>query len=204
MSWARQLASQTRCSCPPERVSTAVQVGVPVKVGGFNAASVDFSSYLAGRLPYLIGGVLVLSFLILMLVFRSILVPLKAVIMNLLSVGAAYGVIVAIFQWGWGRQLIGVGKAGPVEAWAPMMLLMPALVSTPATSRTCWRNLPSLELAFACGFASPVFRSDMGVDDAPRAPGSDDHAGAAGTPASITATTSPVAQVAGRVTCTPG
>ena len=57
-----------------------------------------------------------------MLVFRSILVPLKAVIMNLLSVGAAYGVIVAIFQWGWGRQLIGVGKAGPVEAWAPMML----------------------------------------------------------------------------------
>ena len=96
--------------------------GLDVKVGGFNAASVDFSGYLAGRLPYLIGGVLVLSFLILMLVFRSVLVPLKAVVMNLLSVGAAYGVIVAIFQWGWGRELIGVGKAGPVEAWAPMML----------------------------------------------------------------------------------
>ena len=63
-----------------------------------------------------------LSFLILMLVFRSVLVPLKAVVMNLLSVGAAYGVIVAIFQWGWGRELIGVGKAGPVEAWAPMFL----------------------------------------------------------------------------------
>src|SRR4051794_6566064 len=54
--------------------------------------------------------------------FRSLLVPLKAVVMNLLSVGAAYGVIVAIFQWGWGLNLIGVDKAGPVEAWAPMML----------------------------------------------------------------------------------
>jgi RND superfamily putative drug exporter len=64
----------------------------------------------------------VVSFLLLMIVFRSLLVPLKAVIMNLLSVGAAYGVIVAIFQWGWGASLIGVGKAGPVEAWAPMML----------------------------------------------------------------------------------
>ncbi|MFZ9629238.1 MAG: MMPL family transporter [Ilumatobacteraceae bacterium] len=104
------------------RADVLPTTGLDVKVGGFNAASVDFSSYLAGRLPYLIGGVLVLSFLILMLVFRSVLVPLKAVIMNLLSVGAAYGVIVAIFQWGWGRQLIGVGKEGPVEAWAPMML----------------------------------------------------------------------------------
>ncbi|MFM7686069.1 MAG: MMPL family transporter [Actinomycetota bacterium] len=98
------------------------QVGLPVKVGGFNAGLVDFADYLAGRLPILIGGVLVLSFLLLMIVFRSLLVPLKAVIMNLLSVGAAYGVIVAIFQWGWGKDLIGVGKAGPVEAWAPMML----------------------------------------------------------------------------------
>ena len=65
---------------------------------------------------------LILSFLLLMVVFRSLLVPLKAVIMNLLSVGAAYGVIVAIFQWGWGMSLIGVDKAGPIEAWVPMML----------------------------------------------------------------------------------
>jgi len=55
-------------------------------------------------------------------VFRSVLVPLKAVIMNLLSVGAAYGVMVAVFQWGWGIDLIGVGKEGPIEAWAPLML----------------------------------------------------------------------------------
>ncbi len=96
--------------------------GVDVKVGGFTASGIDFSSYLAGRLPLLIGAVLVLSFLLLMVVFRSLLVPLKAVVMNLLSVGAAYGVIVAIFQWGWGLSLIGVDKPGPVEAWAPMML----------------------------------------------------------------------------------
>ena len=96
--------------------------GVDVLVGGFNAGSIDFAAYLGSRLPYLIGGVLVVSFLLLMLVFRSLLVPLKAVVMNLLSVGAAYGVIVAIFQWGWGMELIGVDKAGPVEAWAPMML----------------------------------------------------------------------------------
>jgi RND superfamily putative drug exporter len=57
-----------------------------------------------------------------MVVFRSLLVPLKAVIMNLLSVGAAYGITVAIFQWGWGMRFIGVDKAGPIEAWAPMML----------------------------------------------------------------------------------
>ncbi len=96
--------------------------GYKSRVGGFTAASQDFSEYLGARLPLLIGAVLVLSFLLLMAVFRSLLVPLKAVIMNLLSIGAAYGVIVAVFQWGWGENLIGVGKAGPVEAWAPMML----------------------------------------------------------------------------------
>ena len=96
--------------------------GVTAHVGGFTAGSVDFSDYLGQRLPYLIGIVLIVSFLLLMAVFRSLLVPLKAVLMNLLSVGAAYGVIVAVFQWGWGAHLIGVGKAGPVEAWAPMFL----------------------------------------------------------------------------------
>jgi RND superfamily putative drug exporter len=65
--------------------------------------------------------VLVLSFLLLMLVFRSVLVPLKAVLMNLLSIGAAYGVIVACFQFGWGGDILGV-SAGPIEAWVPMMI----------------------------------------------------------------------------------
>jgi putative drug exporter of the RND superfamily len=96
--------------------------GVDAKVGGFNAASTDFAGYLGDRLPFLIGAVLVLSFLLLMMVFRSLLVPLKAVVMNLLSIGAAYGIVVAVFQWGWGASLIGVGREGPIEAWAPMML----------------------------------------------------------------------------------
>ena len=95
---------------------------VRVDVGGLTAAVDDFSDYTASRLPVFIGAVLLLSFLLLMLVFRSLLVPLKAVVMNLLSIGAAYGVVVAVFQWGWGEDLFGVGKSGPIEAWAPMFL----------------------------------------------------------------------------------
>ena len=104
------------------RTTALPATGISVAVGGFTAGSIDFATFLGQRLPLLIGSVLVLSFLLLMIVFRSVLVPLKAVIMNLLSVGAAYGVVVAIFQWGWAKDLFGIGKAGPVEAWAPMML----------------------------------------------------------------------------------
>ena len=89
---------------------------------GNTAVSVDFAGYLGSRLPYFFGAVLLFSFILLMAVFRSVVVPLKAVILNLLSIGAAYGVVVAIFQWGWGASLIGLGRAGPIEPWAPMML----------------------------------------------------------------------------------
>jgi putative drug exporter of the RND superfamily len=93
-----------------------------VHVGGAPAVTIDFSEFQLSKLPILIGAVLALSFLLLLVVFRSVLVPLKAVVMNLLSIGAAYGVVVAIFQWGWGGSLLGVGEPGPFEAWAPMML----------------------------------------------------------------------------------
>jgi RND superfamily putative drug exporter len=96
--------------------------GAHVLVGGFTATTDDFAHLLARRLPLFIGIVILLSFLLLMAVFRSILVPLKAAIMNLLSVGAAYGVVVAIFQWGWGKQLVGIGKEGPIQAFLPMMM----------------------------------------------------------------------------------
>jgi len=66
--------------------------------------------------------VLVLSFLLLMTVFRSAVIPLKAVVMNLLSVGAAYGVMVAVFEWGWLGGLIGIGKVGPIDPWIPVTL----------------------------------------------------------------------------------
>jgi putative drug exporter of the RND superfamily len=95
--------------------------GVDVAVTGSVAVNVDFSNFLASRLPYFFGAVLLLSFLLLMVVFRSLLVPVKAVIMNLLSIGAAYGIVVALFQWGWLSDVIGVQPA-PIEPWIPMML----------------------------------------------------------------------------------
>lgn len=95
--------------------------GLNVLVTGFVGIMVDFADYLAGRLFLFFAAVLSLSFLLLMTVFRSLLVPLKAVIMNLLSIGAAYGVIVAIFQWGWMKDIFGVEPA-PIEPFMPMML----------------------------------------------------------------------------------
>jgi putative drug exporter of the RND superfamily len=95
--------------------------GVDVAVTGNVAVNVDFSHYLSSRLPYFFTAVLALSFLLLMVVFRSLLVPVKAVIMNLLSIGAAYGLVVALFQWGWLSDLTNVQPA-PIEPWAPMML----------------------------------------------------------------------------------
>ena len=89
-------------------------------VTGFPAVSVDIQQRMQERLPYLFIGVIGLSFILLMTVFRSVLVAAKAAIMNLLSIGAAYGVVVAVFQWGWGNNLVGVDK-GPIEPFLPMM-----------------------------------------------------------------------------------
>lgn len=94
---------------------------VDVLVTGSVASSIDFSTYLSERLPFFFLAVLSLSFLLLMMVFRSVLVPLKAVLMNLLSIGGAYGLVVAVFQWGWGVELFGTGS-GPIEPFLPMML----------------------------------------------------------------------------------
>jgi RND superfamily putative drug exporter len=96
--------------------------GLDAKVGGWTAGGIDFADYLGRRLALLIGAVLILSFILLMAVFRSVLVPIKAVILNLLSIGSAYGGLVAIFQWGWGKSLIGVDRTGPIEPWIPMMM----------------------------------------------------------------------------------
>ena len=85
------------------------------------AGSVDFATTLGQKLPLFIGVVVLLSALLLMIVFRSLVIPLQAAVMNLLSIGAALGVIVAIFQWGWLGSLIGVQK-GPIESFIPVML----------------------------------------------------------------------------------
>ncbi|MFN0091552.1 MAG: MMPL family transporter [Acidimicrobiales bacterium] len=102
--------------------AAAAGAGVRPALTGQVAAGIDFADYLGGRMPLFFGAVLGLSFLLLMAVFRSVLVPLKAVIVNLLSIGAAYGVVVAVFQYGWAKDLVGIGKGGPIEAWAPMMM----------------------------------------------------------------------------------
>jgi RND superfamily putative drug exporter len=114
-----ELVDRLRDDVVPSAVrgSTAV-----VEIGGLPAIVEDFSAYTYRMLPIVMGIVLTLSFLLLMTVFRSLLVPLKAVVMNLLSVGVAYGAMVAVFQWGWGLSLFGIGREGPVEAWAPLML----------------------------------------------------------------------------------
>ena len=106
-----------------EKVLPAVESrsGLDVAVAGEVAIQADFAEYLAKRLVLFFGAVLTLSFLLLMVVFRSVLVPLKAVVMNLLSIGASYGVVVAVFQWGWGGDLLNIDGA-PIEPFMPMML----------------------------------------------------------------------------------
>jgi RND superfamily putative drug exporter len=94
---------------------------VEVYVSGAVASQIDFSSYLSARIPYFFVAVLAVSFLLLMMVFRSLLVPLKAVIMNLLSIGGAYGIVIVIFQWGWGASLFETA-GGPIEPFIPMMM----------------------------------------------------------------------------------
>jgi len=96
--------------------------GVKAYVGGATAAFIDIGDKISSRMPYFFTLVIGLSFLLLMAVFRSVLVPLKAAVMNLLSIGAAYGVLVAVFQWGWAAGIFGVGKTGPIESYLPMML----------------------------------------------------------------------------------
>jgi len=103
---------------PPIEESTDTRL----HVGGITAIFEDFGTAIAEKLPLFIGVVVLLSALLLMAVFRSVLVPLKAVVMNLLSIGAAFGLIVAVFQWGWGASLIGVDGTGPIISFFPIFL----------------------------------------------------------------------------------
>jgi RND superfamily putative drug exporter len=115
-----QLVHRLRRQVVPHVVAGAPTMRV--SVGGFTAAGIDISDRFAKRLPWFIAAVLTLSFLLLLTVFRSIVVPLKAVVMNLLSIGAAYGVVVAVFQEGWGKAFVGVDRTGPIAPFIPMML----------------------------------------------------------------------------------
>jgi RND superfamily putative drug exporter len=98
------------------------QLGVVAHVGGTTAIFDDFATYISGKLPLFFGIVILLSALLLMVAFRSLLVPLKAVLMNVLTIGASFGVVVAIFQWGWLASLIGVDTTAPIESFLPVMV----------------------------------------------------------------------------------
>ena len=91
-------------------------------IGGQTATFGDIGNRVSERLPLFIAAVITLSFLLLMMVFRSVVVPIKAALMNLLSIGAAYGVLVMVFQWGWGKGLIGLEATVPVVAFIPMFM----------------------------------------------------------------------------------
>ena len=101
--------------------AAVAETGLEVDVTGLSATNIDTTDYLAGRMLVFFGAVLALSFVLLAMVFRSLLVPLKAVVMNVMSIAAAYGVVVAVFQWGWGSQLLGL-EPGPINPYVPMML----------------------------------------------------------------------------------
>ncbi|HET7417980.1 MAG TPA: MMPL family transporter [Solirubrobacterales bacterium] len=98
--------------------------GAEVNVGGQAAESKDFNDLLAQRLPIVFAFVLGLAFLLMLITFRSIVVPIKAILLNLLSVGAAYGVLVLVFQNGLGESLLGFHANGGVSSWLPMFLFV--------------------------------------------------------------------------------
>ncbi|HUR17363.1 MAG TPA: MMPL family transporter [Acidimicrobiales bacterium] len=114
-----ELVGRLRDSVIPEAIAGT---GIEVQVGGPNAGFIDSNTVIADRLPLFIAVVVGLSFILLMAVFRSVLVALKAALMNLLSIGAAYGVLVAVAQWGWGRSIFGISATGPVASFIPMMM----------------------------------------------------------------------------------
>ncbi|WP_169813714.1 MMPL family transporter [Nocardia pseudobrasiliensis] len=95
---------------------------VKLLIGGKTAAGIDGSTYLARRLPWVIGLVIALSSALLMVVFRSIVIPVKAAVMNLLSIGVGYGAMVAVYQWGWLATVFNVSRPGPVDPWIPLMM----------------------------------------------------------------------------------
>ena len=96
--------------------------GVQVLVGGQTAIAADFAAVISNKLPLFIGVVLLMSFVLLAAVFRSLVIPAIAAVMNLLTAAAAFGLITAVFQWGWLASVLGIDSTGPIEAFVPVMM----------------------------------------------------------------------------------
>jgi RND superfamily putative drug exporter len=114
----RELVKNLRARTLPP---LAAKTGATLLVGGTNAIAIDFTQVLSGKLPLFVAVVVLLSALLLLVVFRSLVIPVQAAFMNLLSIGASLGVVVAIFQWGWLGSIFNV-KGAPIEAFIPVML----------------------------------------------------------------------------------
>jgi RND superfamily putative drug exporter len=97
--------------------------GLKVYVGGSTASYDDFAAVVIGKLPLFVGCVVGLGCLLLLLAFRSIGVPVKAAVMNVAAVASSFGVVTAIFQWGWGSEWLGLGRAGPIEPFLPVIMV---------------------------------------------------------------------------------
>lgn len=97
--------------------------GATAHVGGVTAVSKDFATITGDRLPYFVATIIGLGFLLLLVAFRSLVVPLTAALMNLIAAAASFGVLTAVFQWGWGLELLGLGKEGPINAFLPVIML---------------------------------------------------------------------------------
>ncbi|WP_053739846.1 MMPL family transporter [Streptomyces sp. NRRL WC-3618] len=108
-----------------ERVLPRAETGTSLDlyVGGVTASYDDFADVIVGKLPLFVGVVIGLGCLLLLLAFRSLGIPLKAAAMNVAAVASAFGVVVAIFQWGWGSELLGLGSAGPIEPFLPVIMV---------------------------------------------------------------------------------
>lgn len=108
-----------------QRLSVATKgTGLQAHVGGATATLIDLTDLVTRYLPWVIGGVVLGAFLLLVLVFRSVLVPLKAAVMNLVSIAAAYGVVVMVFQLGWAKGLVGISQTIPIVSFVPLVMFV--------------------------------------------------------------------------------
>ncbi|QNE74778.1 MMPL family transporter [Streptomyces finlayi] len=115
-----ELVDRLRADVLPE---AADNTSLRAHVGGVTASYDDFAEIIIGKLPLFVGVVIGLGCLLLLLAFRSIGIPLKAAVMNVAAVSSSFGVVVAVFQWGWGSELLGLGSAGPIEPFLPVIMV---------------------------------------------------------------------------------
>ena len=114
-----QLIARIRADYIP---AATIATHTAIYVGGITAIFDDFASVLQSKIPFFVGVIVLLGCLLLMVAFRSVLIPLVAAVMNLLAAGASFGLVVMVFQWGWGSSLIGAGT-GPIESFLPIIMI---------------------------------------------------------------------------------